>query len=174
MLRGFFWHCALSADVTTLGIEYPRRQVAFAATAAGFRVMLKRNCSMSPRGLLLAFALPAALTLAIASVFALLGAWLILPFAGLEAAALGAAFWFTARHAADYERIELERGRLRVEVSEAARLRRYDMDARLARLRVEGELVVLRAPRAQLELGRHLDAAARVDFAAELGERLQR
>lgn len=160
--------------MTTPSIEYPRREVAFAATAAGFRVMLKRNCSMSPHGLLLAFALLAALTLAVASAFALLGAWLILPFAGLEVAALGAAFWFTARHAADYERIELARGRLRVEVSEAARLRRYEVDARRARLRVEGEHVVLRAARAQLELGRHLDAAARVEFAAELGLRLQR
>ena len=59
----------------------------------------KRNCSISPQGLALVFATLAALTLGIAAAFAALGAWLILPFAGLEALALGAAFWITARRA---------------------------------------------------------------------------
>jgi uncharacterized membrane protein len=159
--------------LTTLSIEAPRRQLVFSATGAGFRVVLKRNCSIAPRGLLLVFGLLALLSASIAAGFALLGAWLILPFAGLEIAVLGAAFWLTARHATDYERIELERGRLMVEVNEAAQLQRYEMEARLARVSLQDGRVLLQAPRASLELGRHLDAEARAGFAAALGQRLQ-
>ncbi|MEO8718199.1 MAG: DUF2244 domain-containing protein [Burkholderiales bacterium] len=159
--------------MNTLGMDFPRRETRFTATHAGFSVVLKRNCSISPRGLLLVFALLAALALTIASVFAALGAWLILPFAGLEIALLGAAFWFTARHATDYERIERARERLTVEVSEAERLRQFELDARRARVQLRDGRVLLDAPRAQLEVGRHLDAEARAGFAAELGKRLQ-
>ncbi|MDH5210591.1 MAG: DUF2244 domain-containing protein, partial [Betaproteobacteria bacterium] len=128
---------------------------------------------ISPRGLLLVFALLAALALGIASAFAALGAWLILPFAGLELVLLGAAFWMTARHAADYERIERRRERLTVEVRQAERLRRFDLDARRARVHVRDGHVVLDAPQVRLEVGRHLDAASRAGFADELGRRLQ-
>ena len=154
-------------------MEFPRRESEFAATDTGFRVVLKRNCSISPRGLLLVYALLAAIAVGIASGFAVLGAWLILPFAGLELALLGAAFWLTARHAADRECIELSRGRLTVEVEEAQRVRRLELDARLARVRMEGGHVLLRAPRVELELGRHLASEARTGFAAELEKRLQ-
>jgi uncharacterized membrane protein len=159
--------------VTSLSFDFPPRAVAFSTTPAGFRLSLKRNCSISPRGLLLVFAALAALAMIIASAFAALGAWLILPFAGLEVLLLAAAFWLTARHATDYERIELERGRLRIEVCEAERLERFEMDARAARVRMVDGRVLLHAPQAQLEVGRHLDAAARNDLAAELGKRLQ-
>jgi uncharacterized membrane protein len=159
--------------VSGSSMEFARRESEFAATEAGFRVVLKRNCSISPRGLLLAYGMLAALSVGIAVGFALFGAWLILPFAGLELALLAGAFWLTARHAADHERIELSRGRLRIEVREGECLQRYEMDARLARVRWEEGHVMLRAPQAELELGRHLEAEARAGFAAELGKRLQ-
>lgn len=146
----------------------------FSATDAGFRVMLKRNCSISPRGFLLVLALLAALVLAIGAAFAALGAWLVLPFAGLEVALLGVAFRLTARHATDYERIELARERLTLDVSEGERVRRHELDARRVRVRLDGGRVLLEAPqRARLEVGRHLEEAARAGFAAELGRRLQ-
>jgi uncharacterized membrane protein len=155
-------------------MDFPQREARFSATDAGFCVVLKRNCSISPRGLLLVFALLAALALGIVAAFAALGAWLILPFAGLELLLLGAAFWLTARHATDYERIERRRDRLTVDVSEGERLRRYECDARLARVQWSGGgRVLLDAPQARMEVGRHLDAASRAGFAAELGKRLQ-
>ena len=155
-------------------MEGPARETRFSTTEAGFRVLLKRNCSISPQGMLFAFALLAALTVGIASAFAMLGAWLILPFAGLEVLLLGAAFWLTARHATDYERIERARERVTVDVLEAEQLRRYELDARRARVRLEGGRVLLDAPPAPLEVGRHLAAHARPGFAAELRERLKR
>jgi len=40
-------------------------------------------------------------------------------------------------------------------------------------VRLEGGRVLLEAPAARLEVGRHLAAEARAGFAAELGRRLQ-
>ncbi len=57
---------------------------------------------MSPAGLALTFLSLAAVVLAIGSGFALVGAWPVLPFAGLEVLALGAAYFAYARsHAAN-------------------------------------------------------------------------
>jgi len=57
----------------------------------------KRNCSISPAGLLWVFVALACVPLTFGAGFALMGAWLILPFAGLEAVALGVAFVVHAR-----------------------------------------------------------------------------
>ena len=58
---------------------------------------LKRNCSISPAGLLGVFVALGSVSLAFGIGFAMLGAWLILPFAGLEVLALGVAFMVHAR-----------------------------------------------------------------------------
>src|ERR1044072_6084171 len=84
------------------------------------------------------------------------GPWLVLPFAGLEVLLFGAAYVMYARRAADYERIELESGRLTVEVGEAQKTWRYEMDARWARVCVEEQRVVLLGARGQLEVGGEL------------------
>jgi uncharacterized membrane protein len=115
----------------------------------------------------------AAVVLVIGAGFAIAGAWLILPFAGLEVLLLGGAFMLQARHAADYERIALESGRLSVEVSEGERVERYDMDARGVRVEVEGTRVTVGDARRRLELGRHLDEQSRMRFGAELKKRLR-
>jgi uncharacterized membrane protein len=54
---------------------------------------------MSPAGLAVAFAALAVITLAIGVGFAMIGAWLVLPFAGLEVLMLGVAFVVYARRA---------------------------------------------------------------------------
>jgi uncharacterized membrane protein len=145
---------------------------------AGFSLTLKRNCSISPAGLLCVFAALSIVAVAIGIGFAIAGAWLILPFAGLEVAMLGVAFVLYARRAADYEKIELGRDRLTVEVAEAARTARYELDPRRARVFLEkdegyGARVLLRGAEEELEIGRHLDALTRVQFAAELARRLR-
>jgi len=55
------------------------------------------NCSISPLGLLRVFVGLALVVLAIGVGFALVGAWPVLPFAGLEALMLGVAFVVYAR-----------------------------------------------------------------------------
>jgi uncharacterized membrane protein len=140
---------------------------------AGFSLLLKRNCSISPAGLAGVFVALALVVLAIGTGFAIAGAWLVLPFAGLEVLLLVAAYLAYARRAADYERIELQSGRLTVEVAEAHKTSRYEMEARRARVVLENERVLLRSAEEQLELGRHLDAHGRAEFAAELQKRLR-
>ena len=54
---------------------------------------------MSPAGLAVAFAALAAITLAIGVGFAMIGAWLVLPFAGLEVLGLAIAYFAYARRA---------------------------------------------------------------------------
>lgn len=125
---------------------------------------------MSPAGLATVFAALAALVLAIGAGFAAAGAWLVLPFAGLEVLLLGAAFVLHARHAADYERIELQSGRLEVEVTEADRVARYQLQN--ARVSMEEGRVVLRDAKEEIEIGRHIGAEARAELVAELEKTL--
>lgn len=161
-------------------MQVPWRIAAPESKPGEFRLLMKRNCSISSRGLFRVFLLLALLNLGIGAGFAFVGAWLILPFAGLEVALLGAAFLINGRHASDYERIELAGGRLSVEIAEAARTKRYEFEAdpRLVQLREDegagaGCRLVLESPALQVELGRHLDAASRRAFAAELKKRLE-
>jgi uncharacterized membrane protein len=149
------------------------RELPFRDGKAGFSLILKRNCSIAPAGLAGVFAALALVVLAIGTGFAIAGAWLVLPFAGLEVLLLVAAYLLYARRAADYERIVLDRGRLTVELAEAHKMSRYEMEARRARVYLENERVVLYGAQEQLELGRHLDADSRAEFAAELQKRLR-
>ena len=125
---------------------------------------------MSPAGLAKVFAALALLVLAIGAGFATMGAWLILPFAGLEVLLLGAAYVLYARHAADYERIELDAGHVTVEIAEGARTARYEMDG--AKVSLEEGRVVLRGAKEKLEIGRYLGAEARAEVAAALEKKL--
>ena len=157
--------------------EYPRRELAFQGQGPGFSLLLKRNCSISPSGLLRVYGLIAFVTLGIAAAFAALGAWLILPFAGIEIVCLGIAFVLQGRHAADYERIALGDGGLTVEVCEADAVRRHEFIPGRARVQLCGEggsmRVLLQAPGGGLEIGRHLHEHARLELAGELKKRLR-
>ena len=158
--------------------ELPVRVFAFQEGSSGFSLTLKRNCSISPAGLLAVFAALAVVSAAIGIGFAIAGAWPVLPFVGLEVAALGVAFVAYARRAADYERIELARGRLHVEVAEAQRRVQVQLDAGRARVVLErsdgyGARVLLRDAAKEVEIGRHLDAPSRIEVAGELSRRLQ-
>jgi uncharacterized membrane protein len=165
--------------VNTPNDDPPRREFAFREALGGFSLTLKRNCSMSPAGLLIVFAALSIAALAIGIGFAILGAWLILPFAGVEVLLLGAAFALYSRRAADCERIELARDRLTVEVTQSGRTARYERAAAAARVIVEkddgyGARVWLHSgAREPVEIGRYLDAHARATLAAELAKKLR-
>lgn len=162
------------AFVGTPGVEIFERELAFREERGGFSLTLKRNCSTTPAALASVFAALALVVLAIAAGFAAVGAWLVLPFAGLEVLLLGAAFVLYARRATDYERFELRGGRLTVEVAQAQRRRSYAADVRGVRVRVQDGRAWLRlAGEEELEIGRHLDAPSRLRFAGELARRLQ-
>ena len=56
-----------------------------------------RHCSISPAGFACVLGSLAGVALAIGAGFAMIGAWLVLPFSGLEALLLAAAFLWHAR-----------------------------------------------------------------------------
>lgn len=60
-----------------------------------------------------------ATTLAIAAAAAAIGAWPVMPFAGLEVALLAAAFRMLALHDRDFERLEIGAHEVRLEAREA-------------------------------------------------------
>jgi uncharacterized membrane protein len=142
----------------------------------GFSITVKRNCSISPQDCLRLLSALAVLCLGIGAVFACFGAWMILPFAGLEMALLGTAFYLVGRHAADHERIAVADGILSVQVHEAGRNTEYRFNPAWVRLVVEEEQrnlrVAISSQGLELEVGRHLDRGRRHALAAELKHRL--
>jgi uncharacterized membrane protein len=98
------------------------------ATVQGRNVQwfLQRNCSVSPAQLVAVYFTLCFVSLGISGFFWTLGATLVLPFALLEVAALGAAFLAYARHATDGELIVLRDGRLLVELECGGKLERSE------------------------------------------------
>jgi uncharacterized membrane protein len=88
--------------------------------------VLKRNCSMSPVQLMAVYASLCVVSLGIASYCWVHGATLVMPFAWLEMASVGAALWVYARHATDREQIALQPGRLTVEHLNGGRVERVE------------------------------------------------
>jgi uncharacterized membrane protein len=138
--------------------------------------LIKRNCSASPRYLATVFGSLVAVSFAVGAVFAALGFWMVLPFVGLEIAAIAVAFFCYGRHAADEERIELVPDRLTVERVDAERRSRWEFDPGGVRVEVDergrgfgARVQVCLAWRGErLEIGRHLLDARRTVLAREL------
>jgi len=110
------------------------------------------------------------------AVFAALGAWMVLPFAGVELLALAAAFLVYGAHATDGERVWLGGALLTVEVSDGSSVRQHEFALRQVRLVRQagpagaadtGRLFVVCRDR-ELEVGRHLGAQRRAGFERDL------
>ena len=82
---------------------------------ANFEIVARPNSSLTAECKLLTFAAIGLISLIIALFFAFMGAWFVLPFAGLELLALGYAFYFVHCHSCDYERIIIVNDQLSVE-----------------------------------------------------------
>jgi uncharacterized membrane protein len=77
------------------------------------------NRSLGPRARRWCLAAIGGTTLVVAFGATLLGAWPVMPFAGLEVALLWLAFRIVQRHDGDFERIEIGGGQLRLESRDA-------------------------------------------------------
>lgn len=139
--------------------------------------LMKRNCSLTPRQALLVYALLCAATLGIAIVFTLRGAWMVLAFAILETAAVGAALLHYSRHALDHERIRLLEGCLLVERADGARRSEVRLDPSHARVSLPDTgmrtLVVIEARGVRVETGRFLTPSARLELVRTLRRALR-
>lgn len=135
--------------------------------------MLKRNCSIAPHQLGQVFAILCVVSLTVALIFTLRGAWYVLIFSVLELSAVGFAFLIYARHATDREYIALVEDCLLVEFVYAGKTSRYRLDLRHACVRPAeprhpGKLVRLESSGIRVEVGRYLTEWKRREFAQEL------
>ena len=92
------------------------------------------NRSLDPRarrGVLVAIT---ATTLGIATGALALGAWPVMPFAGIEVALVWFAFHVVRRHDADFERLEIDGGEVKLEVRDASRVSRFVANRAWARV----------------------------------------
>ncbi len=132
---------------------------------------LKRNCSISPRQLFLAYGALCSVSFAIASFFTWRGAWYVLAFAVLEMTAVGIAFLLFARHATDREHIALGHDCLLIELFEAEQSRQFKLDPRATRIEIPAahyRLIAVEQHGTRVEIGRFLPAFKRQQFAREL------
>lgn len=83
----------------------------------GHTFIAKPNNSLSPKGSVYLLLSIASVSLVIAISFALMGAWLVLPFAGLELLALAYAFNYVYLHSNDFESITINGEEIVVEKS---------------------------------------------------------
>ena len=136
----------------------------------------RRNNSLSSSGRRLVFGFILAVSLGIAAVFSFaLGAWPIMPFAGLEMMVLYFAFRYMDRHAADYERITIDDRCVAVEVREGTHVNRLELSRYWAKIVCDEDRarLALRSHGREIELGRHLGDEQRLAMARELRRELR-
>ena len=109
--------------------------------------------------------------------FAFVGAWLILPFVGLEPGALYVAFRLLDRRADDYEQLTLAGDRLVVEQQTQGRVKLFECNRPWAQVVVRrqnaGLRLALRYHGRKIESGRCLSDEARSHAARRLQEQLR-
>jgi uncharacterized membrane protein len=148
------------------------------ATVQGQNIhwFLKRNCSVTPAQLGWLYASLCAVSLGTAAVFWFQGAVLILPFAWVELAAVGAAFLAYARHATDGETISLRGRQLVVEVENAGRLERAEFNRDWVRVEPSAgdrSLIELSGQGRRVNVGRYLRPELRPALAQEIRRALR-
>lgn len=108
-------------------------------TPQSSRWVFRRNCSLSPKQLLQWYLSLCAITLVVATGFLLAGFWIVLPFAGIELLLVGTAFVIYARHAADYEMIELQPNQLILVMADSTKLTQLEWSPQWAKLSYNGK-----------------------------------
>ncbi|HJV83397.1 DUF2244 domain-containing protein [Noviherbaspirillum sp.] len=138
---------------------------------------LRRNCSLSPCQLGIAFALPCLASLFIAAFFLWQGTWIVLAFTMLEIVAVALAFCQYARHATDQEHIVVADDCLLVERILAGQIKQFRLDPHWTRVSPPDQaqdLIHLEAKGIKIEVGRFVTKECRRQIALELRQELQR
>ncbi|HEY5644421.1 MAG TPA: DUF2244 domain-containing protein [Pseudomonadales bacterium] len=142
-----------------------------------WRIVIRPNRSLTRRQLQLAFLGIAVVCLGIASAFAAIGLWPVLPFAGAEVIVVGIGFFLSARAGEEREivlvggnKVAVEKGRRRIR--ERMELQRAWAQIRLLRpgIRWYPSRLVIRSHGKAVELGAFLNEQER----CQLADRLQR
>jgi uncharacterized membrane protein len=142
--------------------------------------VVRPNRSLSREGMLVAFFSITAVLLTIAGAFTLMGAWLIFPFAGLEALVFGGVFLWFYRHYDDHEYIVVEGDAVTITRRFGGRESVHSFQRYWTRVTVEPDPHPLRPPHillgshgVRLEIAADLSGEERMDFAQHLKAALQ-
>jgi uncharacterized membrane protein len=131
--------------------------------------LLKRNCSATPAQLLCVYLSLVLVSAVIALGFWWQGATLVVPFAMLELAAVGAALLVFAQHAADYERVTLTEQSLEVVWQHGRHEQREMFNRQWVRVEYRGDgLIGLSCSGVQAQIGRYTRPERRKALAADL------
>lgn len=133
--------------------------------------LLRRNCSVTPVQFAYLYASLCIVSLGIAGFFWSQGVRMVMPFALLELAAVGVAFWVYVRHATDGERIVLQGGHLVVELESAGRLERAEFNREWVRVEPksgDGSLIEVSGQGRSVRVGRYVRPELRPALAREI------
>ena len=140
---------------------------------AGYTYFRRHASSLDERLMLLVFGSLGLFSLIIAAGFAAAGAWLILPFAGVEIAALGTAVCTILRRAGDFERLAFSGERILVEIRERGVAQQFEFHRGWTQLVTGAQgSVALCCHGRNVEIGRYCGEACRRVLARELRSRL--
>ena len=129
----------------------------------------KRNCSISPRQLLVFFASLALVSMLVAALCWYGGAKLVTPFTLLELLVMAGALLAYARHAADRECVEFGAEQVVVEWECAGRVERTELPTRRTRILMHDDgLIVFKAGEHMAFVGRYTRPELREKLAREL------
>ncbi|NIO40333.1 MAG: DUF2244 domain-containing protein [Burkholderiales bacterium] len=142
-----------------------------------FAIVSRRNNSSSQHARRLVFGSLGLFTLAVGAGFALIGAWPVAPFAGIECLALLLAYFWLQRHDDDFELITIEADNVIVEMRDGSKSERRQLSRHWAQVVVEEvpgkrTRVFLRAHGQEVDFGRLLSDDARLSLAKRLRARL--
>lgn len=141
-----------------------------------FKVTFKPNSALSPinkkRVIILLIVIPCIIGIA----FCFIGAWPILPFVGLEIAALAYAFYYVNKHEADYESISIEGDSLLIERCVGDSVSQHEINPYWVKVTQHelpnGELhLYLQSHGKEIEVGRYLTRKQRELLAKQLKQR---
>lgn len=137
---------------------------------------LKRNCSMSPRQVALAYGVLCGVVFLISTGFALHGIWFVFGFGLLEVSAVGVALLYYARHATDSEHIALSEECLVIERSEGGKTCKTVLDPCWTRVAIPQRprtLIALESRGVKIEIGAFVSEEIRQQVAKELRVQLR-
>jgi uncharacterized membrane protein len=142
-----------------------------------YSVIFKPNSSLTANGKLKVILLLSIIPCLIGIGFSIVGAWLVMPFVGLEIIALAYAFYFINAHESDYERITIDGDKLVIEWCSQARIIQHVLNPYWTKLvRHEspngGLSLGLIAYGKEVEIGRYLTGKQREALAEQLLKRI--
>ena len=139
------------------------------------RIMIRPNRSLSREGMVVAFVLVTAVVMTIAIVFAFMGAWMVLPFAGMEALLFGGIFYWFYRHYDDCEYVLIEDNRVRILRRQGSVQTDYEFERSWLRVTLEDNDRRGRPQRAflsshgrRIEIARDLNQEDKIEFVEHL------